>query len=189
MNAQNYRYGDRLPIEYPLKDAARFYLRRMALFSIVTLLSLLALVAVLTLVAGISNVLNGLLASAQLSMFVVGMYGTSGILLFLAWQSLSFERHIRWTTLWVVMAGVIVAATVTVYTTSVSIPRLASFIQEFSSDPPVVQNTPVSPDNSDSVPPPGEPLNIPEPITVVLFGTGLAALSAAAASRHTRHKP
>ena len=30
---------------------------------------------------------------------------------------------------------------------------------------------------------PGEPVNIPEPITVVLFGTGLAALSAAAAAR------
>ena len=31
--------------------------------------------------------------------------------------------------------------------------------------------------------PPAPPVTIPEPITVVLFGTGLAALSAAAASR------
>ena len=32
-------------------------------------------------------------------------------------------------------------------------------------------------------PPTPKPVSIPEPITVVLFGTGLAALSAAAASR------
>lgn len=38
--------------------------------------------------------------------------------------------------------------------------------------PPIAQPTPVTP-----------PVPIPEPITIVLFGTGLAALSAAAASR------
>jgi hypothetical protein len=32
------------------------------------------------------------------------------------------------------------------------------------------------------------PVPIPEPVTVVLFGTGLAALSAAVASRRGRNK-
>lgn len=35
-------------------------------------------------------------------------------------------------------------------------------------------------------PPPAPPAEIPEPITVILFGTGLAALSAAAASRRNK---
>ena len=34
-----------------------------------------------------------------------------------------------------------------------------------------------------SEPQPSEPVSIPEPVTVILFGTGLAALSAAAARR------
>ena len=42
-------------------------------------------------------------------------------------------------------------------------------------------DTPVVPPTATTQPP--APVTIPEPITVVLFGTGLAALSAAAASR------
>ena len=37
-----------------------------------------------------------------------------------------------------------------------------------------------------TTPAPSEPVSIPEPITVVLFGTGLAALSAAAAARRKK---
>ena len=49
-------------------------------------------------------------------------------------------------------------------------------------EPPT--NTPVPPT---AVPPePSDPMPIPEPVTVVLFGTGLAALSAAVATRRNR---
>ena len=49
---------------------------------------------------------------------------------------------------------------------------------------PVTQEPPetVEPGETPTTVPPA-PVSIPEPITVVLFGTGLAALSAAAASR------
>lgn len=58
---------------------------------------------------------------------------------------------------------------------------------------PTPTNTPVGPTNTPTqiatlppdtpTPPPSGPVPIPEPVTVVLFGTGLAALSAAVASR------
>lgn len=56
-----------------------------------------------------------------------------------------------------------------------------------TAEPPTVTPTPIPPTSTSVVPtntpttPP--PVQIPEPITVVLFGTGLAALSAAAAVR------
>lgn len=53
---------------------------------------------------------------------------------------------------------------------------------------PVPTDTPTAiitifPDTPTSTPPPSGPVPIPEPVTVILFGTGLAALSAAVASR------
>ena len=46
---------------------------------------------------------------------------------------------------------------------------------------------PTKPPTEEPVTPiPSEPVSIPEPITVVLFGTGLAALSAAAAARRKK---
>jgi hypothetical protein len=39
-----------------------------------------------------------------------------------------------------------------------------------------------------STPPPSGPVPIPEPVTVILFGTGLAALSAAVASRRKKNQ-
>lgn len=53
---------------------------------------------------------------------------------------------------------------------------------------PIPTDTPTAiitlpPDTSTATPPPSGPVPIPEPVTVVLFGTGLAALSAAVASR------
>ncbi len=48
---------------------------------------------------------------------------------------------------------------------------------------PVAGITPTATSPSETAVPPAAPVSIPEPITVVLFGTGLAALSAAAASR------
>ncbi|MEZ4614465.1 MAG: PEP-CTERM sorting domain-containing protein [Caldilineaceae bacterium] len=62
--------------------------------------------------------------------------------------------------------------------------------------PVVPTDTPVVPTNTPTVivtlppdtptPPPSTPVPIPEPVTVVLFGTGLAALSAAVASRRKK---
>jgi hypothetical protein len=45
-----------------------------------------------------------------------------------------------------------------------------------------------SPTGTPTVGPPAPPAQIPEPITVVLFGTGLAALSAAAAARRKKQE-
>lgn len=58
--------------------------------------------------------------------------------------------------------------------------------------PPGPTNTPtriatLPPDTPTTVPSSG-PVPIPEPVTVVLFGTGLAALSAAVASRRKNEK-
>lgn len=58
--------------------------------------------------------------------------------------------------------------------------------------PPGPTNTPtriatLPPDTPTAIPPSG-PVPIPEPVTVVLFGTGLAALSAAVASRRKNEK-
>lgn len=54
--------------------------------------------------------------------------------------------------------------------------------------PPTATNTPIPPteqppETITPTPTPLPPQEIPEPITVILFGTGLAALSAAAARR------
>lgn len=53
---------------------------------------------------------------------------------------------------------------------------------------PIPSDTPTAiitlpPDTLTPTPPPSGPVPIPEPVTVILFGTGLAALSAAVASR------
>ncbi len=48
---------------------------------------------------------------------------------------------------------------------------------------PTATSTGIAPVPTSTTAPPAPPVTIPEPITVVLFGTGLAALSAAAASR------
>lgn len=63
---------------------------------------------------------------------------------------------------------------------------------------PVPTDTPVGPTNTPTqvvtlppdtpTPVPSGPVPIPEPMTVVLFGTGLAALSAAVASRRKREE-
>jgi outer membrane biosynthesis protein TonB len=50
-------------------------------------------------------------------------------------------------------------------------------------EPPTPEPPTPEPPAPTATPPPQEPVQIPEPITVVLFGTGLAALSAAAAAR------
>jgi len=65
-------------------------------------------------------------------------------------------------------------------------------------DTPTPTDTPVGPTNTPTqvvtlppdtpTPVPPGPVPIPEPITVVLFGTGLAALSAAVASRRKREE-
>jgi cytoskeletal protein RodZ len=54
---------------------------------------------------------------------------------------------------------------------------------EVPSATPTATATALGPGATATVAPPAPPVTIPEPITVVLFGTGLAALSAAAASR------
>ncbi|WP_141608371.1 PEP-CTERM sorting domain-containing protein [Litorilinea aerophila] len=54
-------------------------------------------------------------------------------------------------------------------------------------EPPAETATPTATSSGPgSSPGPSQPVTIPEPITVVLFGTGLAALSAAAASRRKK---
>jgi len=46
--------------------------------------------------------------------------------------------------------------------------------------------TPSVPPTATTVPQPPQPVPIPEPVTVILFGTGLAALSAAVAARRKK---
>ena len=54
--------------------------------------------------------------------------------------------------------------------------------------PPTATPPPILPTATEPGPgpTPSEPVSIPEPITVILFGTGLAALSAAAAARRKK---
>lgn len=47
-------------------------------------------------------------------------------------------------------------------------------------------STPIPTSTTPPTQAPSEPVPIPEPVTVVLFGTGLAALSAAAAARRKK---
>jgi hypothetical protein len=75
-----------------------------------------------------------------------------------------------------------------------------TFTPNATTQPPTATNTPaggptatgtISPITATAVatvtPVPGGPVTIPEPVTVVLFGTGLAALSAAVATRRGKN--
>jgi hypothetical protein len=75
-----------------------------------------------------------------------------------------------------------------------------TFTPTATTQPPTATNTPnggptatgtISPITATAVatvtPVPGGPVTIPEPVTVVLFGTGLAALSAAVATRRGKN--
>ncbi|MCB0090486.1 MAG: PEP-CTERM sorting domain-containing protein [Caldilineaceae bacterium] len=81
-----------------------------------------------------------------------------------------------------------VVATATFTATDVAFAQDGAAVTDTATaEPPTVTPTPIPPTSTSVVPtntpttPP--PVQIPEPITVVLFGTGLAALSAAAAVR------
>ncbi len=66
--------------------------------------------------------------------------------------------------------------------TATSIPATATLVPTNTPTfTPVPTNTPTP-----AVVPPTTPVTVPEPVTVVLFGTGLAALSAAVATRRRR---
>lgn len=88
----------------------------------------------------------------------------------------------------------ILIATLAIVLALIAMPFLAPADVAFAQDAPAVDtpspepptNTPVPPTNT-PVPAP-RPAPIPEPVTVVLFGTGLAALSAAVAARRKREK-
>lgn len=101
----------------------------------------------------------------------------------------AFQKHLGRMLFALSIALIIgVAATATFTTPEIAFAQDGAAVTDTATaEPPTVTPTPIPPTSTSVVPtntpttPP--PVQIPEPITVVLFGTGLAALSAAAAVR------
>lgn len=77
------------------------------------------------------------------------------------------------------------AATPTVPAATPTVPGATPTVQGPTATPDASNPTPVNPTSTPTSQPP-QPVPIPEPVTVVLFGTGLAALSAAVAARRKK---
>ena len=75
------------------------------------------------------------------------------------------------------------AATPTVPVATPTVPGATPTVQGPTATPDASNPTPVNPTPTSQPP---QPVPIPEPVTVVLFGTGLAALSAAVAARRKK---
>ena len=75
------------------------------------------------------------------------------------------------------------AATPTVPAATPTVPGATPTVQGPTATPDASNPTPVNPTPTSQPP---QPVPIPEPVTVVLFGTGLAALSAAVAARRKK---
>lgn len=77
-------------------------------------------------------------------------------------------------------------ATPTVPAATPTVPGATPTVPGPTATPDASNPTPINPTSTPNSSNPPQPVPIPEPVTVVLFGTGLAALSAAVAARRKK---